>query len=105
MWPILSHFERFYCFQRIKILYFIYYSNTLKQELDGTRSYKETDNDEISVVYAQLNELAVKFSVRVNEGQDKFLRCIGYLSFTKDRIKLDILQILVLGLRLNFLNY
>ena len=55
---------------------FIYYINALKQELDGTRSYmyKQTENDEISVVYAQLNEMPVKFSVRVNEGQDKFLR-------------------------------
>ena len=49
----------------------LHYINTLKQELDGTRAYKETDNDEISVVNAPLNELPVKFSVCVNEGQDK----------------------------------
>ena len=34
-----------------------------------------------------------------------FLRCIGYLSFTKDRIKHDLLQTQVLVLQLNFLNY
>ena len=34
-----------------------------------------------------------------------FLRCIGYLSFTKDCIKHDLLQTQVLLLQLNFLNY
>ena len=41
------------------------------QELDGTRAYLETDTDEVSVVNAHLNDLPVKFSVCVNEGQDK----------------------------------
>ena len=49
----------------------LYYVNTLKQELDGTRAYLETDTDEVSVVNAHLNDLPVKFSVCVNEGQDK----------------------------------
>ena len=48
-----------------------HYVNTLKQELDGTRAYQETDTDEISVVNVHLNDLPVKFSVCVNEGQDK----------------------------------
>ena len=48
-----------------------HYINTLKQELGGTRAYLETDTDEMSVVDAHLNELPVKFSVYVNEGQDK----------------------------------
>ena len=77
--------------------------NTSKQELDGTRAYLETDTDEVSVVNAHLNDLPGKFSVCVNEGQDKLLRCIGYLSFTKDHTKLDLLQIL--ALTLNFRNY
>ena len=47
------------------------YINTLKQELDGTRAYQEIDTDEMSVVNAHLNELPVKFSVCVNEDQDK----------------------------------
>ena len=50
----------------------LHYVNTLKQELDGTRAYLETDTDEVSVVNAHLNDLSVKFSVCVNEGQDKF---------------------------------
>ena len=49
----------------------LHYINTLKQELDGTRAYQETDTDEMSVVNAHLNKLPVKFSVFVNEGQDK----------------------------------
>ena len=49
----------------------LHYVNTLKQELDGTRAYLETDTDEVSVVNAHLNDLPVKFSVCVNEGQDK----------------------------------
>ena len=47
----------------------LHHINTLKQELDGTRAYKETDSDEISS--SLLNELPVKFSVCVNEGKDK----------------------------------
>ena len=49
----------------------LHYVNTLKQELDGTRASLETDTDEVSVVSAHLNDLPVKFSVCVNEGQDK----------------------------------
>ena len=49
----------------------LHYVNTLKQELDGTRAYVETDTDEVSVVNAHLNDLPVKYSVCVIEGQDK----------------------------------
>ena len=49
----------------------LHYINTVKQELDGTSAYQETDSDELSVVNAHLNELPVKFSACVNEGQDK----------------------------------
>ena len=38
----------------------LHYVNTLKQELDGTRAYLETDTDEVSVVNAHLNDLPVK---------------------------------------------
>ena len=65
----------------------LHYVNTLKQELDGTRAYLETDTDEVSVVNAHLNDLPVKFvSMKV---KTNFLRCIGYLSFTKDNTKLS----------------
>ena len=39
------------------------------------------------------------------KAKTNFLRCIGYLSFTKDHTKLDLLQILALVLPLHFLNY
>ena len=38
------------------------------------------------------NYLALTFSVCVKERKEDFLRCIGYLSFTKDRIKHNLLQ-------------
>ena len=79
----------------------LHYVNTLKQELDGTRAYLETDTDEVSVVNAHLlSFLFVSMKAKTN-----FLRCICYLSFTKDHTKLDLLQILALVLPLNFLNY
>ena len=78
----------------------LHYVNTLKQELDGTRACLETDTDEVSVVNAHLNDLPVKFSVCVNEGQDK-LPTMYWLPKLHKRA----LQILALVLLLNFLNY
>ena len=60
----------------VVVVCWLQYVNTLKQELDGTRSYLETDTDEMSVVNAHLNDLPVKFSVCVNEGQDKLQKII-----------------------------
>ena len=48
-----------------------------------------------------LQPFSPKISVCVKER----LRCIGYLSLTKNRIKHDLLQTQVLVLQLNFLNY
>ena len=56
----------------------------------------------MSVANAHLNDLPVKFSVCVNVSQDKLPTMYW---FTKDRTKLDLLQILALVLPLNFLNY
>ena len=52
-------------------MYLFHYVNTLKQELDDTGDYLETDTDEMSVVNAHLNDLPATFSVCVNEGQGK----------------------------------
>ena len=83
----------------------LHYVNTLKQELDGTRAYLETDTDEVSVVNAHLNDLPVKSFLFVSmKAKTNFLRCIGYLSFTKDHTKLDLLQILALVLPLTLLS-
>ena len=45
--------------------------NTLKQELSGTKAYKETSEEEKSVVNDRWNHLALKFSVYVKERQDR----------------------------------
>ena len=55
----------------VVVVFRLHYVNDLKHELDGTRAYLETYSDEISVGNAHLNDLPVKFSVYVNEGQDK----------------------------------
>ena len=80
----------------------IYYINTLKQELDDTRAYQETDSDKISVVNAhfKIRIACLSFLFVSTNAKTNFLRCIGYLSFKKDHIKL-----LVLVLPLNVLNY
>ena len=83
----------------------LHYVNTLKQELDGTRAYLETDTDEMFVVNAHLNDLPVKFSVYVNKGQAKLPTMYWLPNLHKDHTKLDLLQVLALVLLLNFLNY
>ena len=106
----------------VVVVWRLHYINTLKQERSGTNVYKETSEEEKSVVKGHCYHLALKFAVCIKERQDRlmgsdcisswsllifllFLRYIGYLSFTKDRIKHDELQIQVLVLQLNFLNY
>ena len=49
----------------------LHYINTLKQELKGTKAYKETSIDEKSVVYNHSNEIPNKFAVDVKERQDR----------------------------------
>ena len=83
----------------------LHYINTLKQEFNGTKAYEETSIDEKSVVYSHSNEIPNKFAVDVKEAKTGFLRCIGYPSFIKDRIKLGSLQILALVQLQNFQIY
>ena len=84
----------------------LHYINTLKQELNVTKAYEETSIDEKSVVYSHSNEIPNKFAVDVNRNaKTGFLRCIGYPSFIKDRIKLGSLQILALVQLQKFQNY
>ena len=47
------------------------YINTVKQELNGTKAYKETSTDEKTVVNSHLNDLPYKFAVNVKERQDR----------------------------------
>ena len=49
----------------------LHYINTLKQELNGTKAYKETSIDEKTVVNSHSNDMPYKFAVNVKERQDK----------------------------------
>ena len=89
----------------VVVVWLLHYINTLKQELSGTKAYKETSEEEKSVVNGHCNHLALKFLYVLRKAKTDFLRCIGYLSFTKDRINLDLLQTQVLVLQLIFLNF
>ena len=48
---------------------------SFKQELSGTKAYKETSEEEKSVVNGHCNHLALTFSVCVKERQDR----LGFL--------------------------
>ena len=45
--------------------------NTLEQKLSGSKAYKETSEEEKSVVNSHCNHLDIKFSVCVKERQDR----------------------------------
>ena len=81
------------------------YINTLKQELRGTKAYKETSKEEKSAVNGHCNRLALKFSVCVKKRQDRLPTMYWLPKRHKKRIKHDLLQTQVLVLQLNFLNY
>ena len=50
--------------------FFVGYINTLKQELNSTKAYKEASTDEKTVVTSHSNDLPYKFAVNVKEHQD-----------------------------------
>ena len=91
--------------QTTLLLFDGYKYNTLKQELSGTKAYKETSEEEKSVVNGHCNHLALKFSVCVKERQDRLPTMYWLPKLHKKRIKHDLLQTQVLVLQLNFLNY
>ena len=49
----------------------LHYINTFKQERSGTKAYKETSEEEKSVVNGHCNHLALNFSVCVKERQER----------------------------------
>ena len=55
----------------VVVVWRLHYINTLKQELSGTKAYKETSEEEKSVVNGLCKHLALKFSVCVKERQDR----------------------------------
>ena len=54
------------------------YINTLKQELSGTKAYKETSEEEKSVVNGHCNHLALNFLYVLRKAKTDFLLCIGH---------------------------
>ena len=56
----------------IVVVYRLHFINTLKQELTGTKAYKETSNDKKTVVNSHSNVLPYKFAVKFKERQDNF---------------------------------
>ena len=47
------------------------YIDTLSEELSGTEAYKETSEEEVSVVYGHYIHLTLTFSVYVKKQQKK----------------------------------
>ena len=70
----------------------LHYINTLNQDLRGTKAYKETSEEEKSVVNGHCNHLALKFSVCVKERQDRLPAIYWLPKRHKKRIKHDLLQ-------------
>ena len=55
----------------VVVVWRLHYINTLEQELSGTKAYKETSEEETSVVNGHCNHLALNLSVFVKERQDR----------------------------------
>ena len=55
----------------VVVVWRLHYINTLKQELSRTKAFKETSEEEKSVVNGHCNHLALKFSICVKERQDR----------------------------------
>ena len=49
----------------------LHFINTLKQELNGTKAYKETSTDEKTVVKSHSSDMPYTFAVNIKERQDK----------------------------------
>ena len=77
------------------------YINTLKQELKGTKAYKETFSDEETAVNRYLNGLSFKLDVNVKERQDKLPRLPKLQEDHMELVSLSTLALALLGNRQN----
>ena len=55
----------------VAVVWRLHYINTLKQELGGTRAYKQTSEKEKSVINNHIFHTATRFAVSVNEDQER----------------------------------
>ena len=83
----------------------LHYINTLKQELNGTKTYETTSIDEKSVVYSHSNELPNKFAVDVKERQDRLPTMNWLPKLHKRPYKARFIATLALVQLQNFQNY
>ena len=69
------HGRKQYCFFFLFFFFFFlrlhYYINILKEELSGTKAYKETSEEKMSVANGHCNHLALKVSANVKERKDR----------------------------------
>ena len=68
---VLKYYQVYSNLDNVVVVWRLHYITTLKQELSGTKAYKETSEEEKSVVNGHCNHLALKFSVCVKERQDR----------------------------------
>ena len=71
----------------IVVVWQLHYINTLKQELSGTKAYKETSEEDQSVIFHHSNHLALKFSVNVQDRLDKLPTMYWLLYPYKNNLK------------------
>ena len=83
----------------------LHYINTLKQELNGTKAYKETSTDEKTVVNSHSNDLPYKFVANVKKRQVKLPTMYWLPELHKRLYKLESLPTLALALHQKCLNY
>ena len=88
----------------VVVVWRLHYINILKQELSGTKAYKETSEEGKSVVNGHCNHLALKFSVCVKERQDRLPTSYWLPKLHKTPYKARFIATQVLVLHLNFLN-
>ena len=61
----------------------LHFINALKQELNGTKAYKETSTGEKTAFIAIQMICLISLLLMLRNAKTNFLRCIGYLSSTK----------------------
>ena len=89
----------------IVVVFWLHYIDALKQELNGTKAYERHPlMGSLWFIATQMKYLKCLL-LMLRNAKTGFLRCIGYPSFIKDRIKLGSLQILALVQLQNFQNY
>ena len=78
----------------VVVVWRLHYINTLKQELTGTKAFKQTSEKEKSVINNQIFHNVTRFAVSVNEDQERLPTFYWLPKLLKKKIRLDLLLIL-----------